>query len=230
MEIQMKNSATLSNYPTAPEVSDLIFQRVYENNGKIESFCWQNGICSFSFRNCRPEEIVFDSPCSVSCSPRTRLFAASFQVKSETPGFCDAAFPQNEFAFMLKNSLESSGAKVHFEFSDKNLQKTKFFTNRFSFRATLKACERCENLSFWHLQELSIIQKNAGFFITAAFSKGIVASSSLLPLFCSYSELFHLQDDLYQFPRNSSEQDSFSPFTETISKSLVRRYKIQEPI
>ena len=226
----MKQSPNLTNYPTATEVSDLVFQRVYENNGKIESFCWQNDICSFSFRGCRPEEIVFDRICSVSCSPSARLFAVSFQVKNEMAGFCEAAFSRDEFAFMLKNSLESSGSKVQLEFSDKNFQKIKIFTNFFSFRATLKACERCENLSFWHIQELSITQKNEGFLITAAFKKGILASSSLLSLFSSYSELFQPQNEFYQFTRPPLEQDSFSPFTESNPKSRFRHQKFQDAV
>ena len=61
-------------YPSVTEVSDLILQRVYEKNGKIESFCWKNGICSFSFYGCRPDEIIFDKACSVSYSSNNKQY------------------------------------------------------------------------------------------------------------------------------------------------------------
>ncbi|MCI5541319.1 MAG: hypothetical protein MR385_04380, partial [Treponema berlinense] len=47
-------------------------------------FCWKNGICSFSFYGCRPDEIIFDKACSVSYSSKKQAFAASFQVKNES--------------------------------------------------------------------------------------------------------------------------------------------------
>ena len=106
-------------YPSVTEVSDLILQRVYEKNGKIESFCWKNGICSFSFYGCRPDEIIFDKACSVSYSSKKQAFAASFQVKNEFASFYEDSFSQKEFKSLLQNVLETSGAKIQFDFSNR---------------------------------------------------------------------------------------------------------------
>ena len=179
-------------YPSVTEVSDLILQRVYEKNGKIESFCWKNGICSFSFYGCRPDEIIFDKACSVSYSSKKQAFAASFQVKNEFASFYEDSFSQKEFKSLLQNVLETSGAKIQFDFSEQNSQILKFFISGSGFRQTLKSCEYCENIAFWHADSLSIIPKGNGFFITIGFEKGIVASSSLLSLFCSVFPLLRM--------------------------------------
>lgn len=186
-------------YPSVTEVSDLILQRVYEKNGKIESFCWKNGICSFSFYGCRPDEIIFDKACSVSYSSKKQAFAASFQVKNEFASFYEDSFSQKEFKSLLQNVLETSGAKIQFDFSEQNSQILKFFISGSGFRQTLKSCEYCENIAFWHADSLSIIPKGNGFFITIGFEKGIVASSSLLSLFCSYSKIFYSKTFLLPF-------------------------------
>lgn len=199
-------------YPSVTEVSDLILQRVYEKNGKIESFCWKNGICSFSFYGCRPDEIIFDKACSVSYSSKKQAFAASFQVKNEFASFYEDSFSQKEFKSLLQNVLETSGAKIQFDFSEQNSQILKFFTSGSGFRQTLKSCEYCENIAFWHADSLSIIPKGNGFFITIGFEKGIVASSSLLSLFCSYSKIFYSKTFLLPFFSDFIPEENYSPF------------------
>ena len=88
----------------------------------------------------------------------------------------------------------------------------KFFISGSGFRQTLKSCEYCENIAFWHADSLSIIPKGNGFFITIGFEKGIVASSSLLSLFCSYSKIFYSKTFLLPFFSDFIPEENYSPF------------------
>ena len=51
-----------------------------------------------------------------------------------------------------------------------------------------------------------------GFFITIGFEKGIVASSSLLSLFCSYSKIFYSKTFLLPFFSDFIPEENYSPF------------------
>lgn len=182
-----------SNYPSVVEVADLVFQRVYEKNGRILSVCWKNESCSFAFCDCFPEEIVFDKSCSVSYSGRIRTFGAGFMVKTETPEFLDAAFSLSEFKNMLLGSIETAGALAQGDlpnFSDIEELNVKIFIPEYLLSSVLESCARVMDISFWHEKTFSITAKNDGFFVNASFEQGIVPSSSVFSLVSSYSEIF----------------------------------------
>lgn len=182
-----------SNYPSVVEVSDLVFQRVYEKNGRILSVCWKNESCSFAFTDCFPEEIIFDKSCSVSYSSRIRTIGANFMVKTEEPEFLDAAFPLSEFKNMLLGSIETAGALAQgelFNFSNIEEFNVKIFIPKHLLAAVLESCARVMDISFWHEKSFSLTVKNDGFFINASFERGIVPSSSVFSLVSSYSEIF----------------------------------------
>ncbi len=198
-----------SNYPSIVEVADLIFQRVYEKNGKLLSLCWKNESCSFAFTDCFPDEIVFDKSCAVSYSGKLRTFAASFMLKTENPEFPDAAFPLSEFKNLLLDSIETVGARAQCDFSDFSIEELniKIYVPEYLLKNVLEGCERAMDLSFWHEKSFSLTAKNDAFFISASFEPGILPSSSVFSLVSSYSEIFTLKS-LFSAATTLSEKEN----------------------
>lgn len=199
-----------SNYPSVVEVSDLVFQRVYEKNGRILSVCWKNESCSFAFTDCFPDEIVFDKSCSVSYSSRIRTFGASFMVKTEDPQFLEAAFPLSEFKNMILDSIETAGALAQCEFynfSDIEELNVKIFIPKHLLSSVLETCARVMDISFWHEKTFSLTAKNDGFFVSASFERGIVPSSSVFSLISSYSEIF-IPDSVFSAATSFLEKEN----------------------
>lgn len=182
----------MKNFPEAKEICDLIFQRVFENKGKIKKILWQNGELFFWFEECFPEEIIFDKAACVSYKNGSANFEAKISVKKEENSD-ESIFTIQEIQQTLKKSLLKTGTFLLNEEFDENYSKIKFFVDRENLKNAIESfCKTLENY-FWHESEILFCPKQNGFEFVVKSIPGIKSDSSILSLILSYKEIFEIQ-------------------------------------
>ncbi len=180
--------------PACVEIADLIFQRVYQKNGKVSYFLWKDKFCIFGIEDCLPEEIAFDKACSISCSTSFAFFYLGFEVadkKVENNFFSGET--SEVYSGLIRAFFECGSRIVHSVFGS-DLIEFRVFIPSENFCPAIKNCLKILNENFWHENEVCIKVTDTAIFVAINFSSGALFGESVLEEICSYSTLFDIKE------------------------------------
>lgn len=189
-ETQKESKVMNHSYPFPAEAADLILQRVYENNGSIGSFKWQEKSINVSISDCKPETVIFDKPCTVSYTNGSPSFNIELQVRKVKSNEGLMSFEGGEFHGEIRRTVTDWGALILQEKLSPVSSEFKYFISYESLRNCLKNIEEKLNEAFWHETCLTVESNVNGVLITCGFEKGTAQESSVSSLICSYLPVF----------------------------------------